>query len=494
MARATNDWSKVWALVAVAIVVLVAVGGAILLPGTATGGKLPDIATEPQVVGHALLGAGVILAAAGVIFYGEGYLAGVWLVSTLWPWTAAAGTVVAVFLTDATKAPGIELKIGAVYDGVALALAFVAGVAFLGRVLCRPNRAQPRIWDGLQDRYSQLKARFEQVRDAPRTADDRGTQVATMIAEMEPRFERIEEDLLDLSFAPALRWALATGYSNLQRTLHRIEEMIIASQPDHAVTGDALHDALSLSGSTIADSDTLIIRLRTAMQTISPRSATSFFPARGAPPTPAPDPDTLPTAAEAREVLREVRFAVNDFRDDRVDGIIRARNRLLWVVLTVGITAYFALALGVLCGVDLDTLCVVSALYLVAALAGLINRLRIESSRSSAVEDYGLHLARLIATPLLSGLAGVAGVYLVAATPELLNVVSPTGNGTTPAVLAVNEVFDFATNKSAFLVAAAFGLVPAQLFSGLQRQAERFQVDLEKSAPAGESTQGTGTT
>ena len=67
----------------------------------------------------------------------------------------------------------------------------------------------------------------------------------------------------------------------------------------------------------------------------------------------------------------------------------------------------------------------IAVLYLVGALAGLLNRLRIESSRSSAVEDFGLHLARLIATPLLSGLAGVAGVYLVAKTPEMLTVVNP---------------------------------------------------------------------
>ena len=174
-----------------------------------------------------------------------------------------------------------------------------------------------------------------------------------------------------------------------------------------------------------------------------------------------------------------------------MDGLIRARNRLLWVVLTVGITAYCALAIGLLSSVSEAAVASFSVVYLVGALSGLVNRLRIESSRSSAVEDYGLHLARLIATPLLSGLAAVAGVYLVAKTPELLTVVSPS-TAATPEPLDISQIFDLAANQSALVVAAVFGLVPAQLFSGLQRQAERFQLDLEKSAPAGESTLSAG--
>ena len=62
--------------------------------------------------------------------------------------------------------------------------------------------------------------------------------------------------------------------------------------------------------------------------------------------------------------------------------------------------------------------------YLVGALTGLINRLRIESGRSSAVEDYGLFLSRLIAVPVLSGLTAIGGVYLVSKTPEFLGAIT----------------------------------------------------------------------
>ncbi len=469
-------------VVVAAILVVAAVGVAIgVLPADLVG----EIARSPLYVGHLVIAAAIVIGLVGLIYDHEGYLAGIWVVGTLFAWTAAAGTVVAYLIIDAdTK--GIEVRMSTVYLGLAVGLALVAAFAFLGRELGRPRRGQAKIWDSLCDRNSQLRARYDQICTSPAPNDPvRAQQNATMLAEAKSRFGMIETTLRDPD-TPSLRWALATGYSSLQRTLHRIDEMIVEAQPDYAVTGDALHDTLSLSDSTIANSDILLIRLRTAVQAISPNTATSFFPIRGAPEAPPPGP--LPTPAEAREVLREVRFAVNDFRDDRVDGIILARNRLLLVVITVGITAFFTLALAVLAGVDRATLISVSALYLVAALAGLINRLRIESGRSSAVEDYGLNIARLIATPLLSGLAGVAGVFLVATTPELLNVVAPTANGQNPPPIDVSEVFNLAANQSALLVAAVFGLVPAQLFSGLQRQADRFQVDLEKSEPSGGST------
>jgi hypothetical protein len=487
---ATSSRQRVLAgLFAVAVVAVVAWVAIASLP---QGPELPQLAASPEMAGHVLIVLAAILALGGIAAYREGYLAGIWLVSTLGPWAAASVSVITYLLTDA-ESKGIGIQGAAVYNGVAAGLAAVAALAFLGRELSEPRRAQARTYDSLRDRYAQLRERYKRLDDAPPLADaDREAQNRTMLAEACSRLEEVEKELCDeAQKKPALRWALATGYSNLQRTLHRVDEMIVASQPDYAITGDALHDALSLSDSTMAEHDTLMTHLRTAMQTISARSSKSFFAPPGA--SVAPPDAELPTAAEAREVLREIRFAVNDFRDNRVDGLIRARNRLLWVVLVVGITAYFALGLAMLCGVSNLSLASVSFLYLVAALAGLINRLRIESLRSTAVEDYGLHLARLIAAPLISGLAGVAGVYLVAKTPELLTVVSPTADGAAPEPMDISEIFNVAQNQASLLVAAVFGLVPAQLISGLQRQAERFQADLEKSSPAGGSTLSSGT-
>jgi hypothetical protein len=131
----------------------------------------------------------------------------------------------------------------------------------------------------------------------------------------------------------------------------------------------------------------------------------------------------------------------------------------------------------------------VSVLYLVGSLVGLFNRLRVESSRSSTVEDYGLYLARLVTGALLSGLAGVAGVYLIAQAPAFLGPLtqstSPAGN-LVPAAKAVplDEIYNLTTNQLALFVAAVFGLAPSTLTARLQAQVDRLERDLQRSEPA----------
>ena len=90
---------------------------------------------------------------------------------------------------------------------------------------------------------------------------------------------------------------------------------------------------------------------------------------------------------EAREALREVRFAINDYRDDIFDSFVRGRNQLIWTYLALAISTYVLLALGILFGIPKLSLVSVSVLYLVASLIGLFNRLRIEASHRPKVDD-----------------------------------------------------------------------------------------------------------
>jgi hypothetical protein len=197
-----------------------------------------------------------------------------------------------------------------------------------------------------------------------------------------------------------------------------------------------------------------------------------------------------PSEAEAREVLREVRFAINSFRDDSVDGLVRARNRLLWTMLAVGIVSYVALVAAMLLGVSVPNLVAGIAFYLVGAIVGLFNRLRIQSNRGSATEDHGLFLIGLVVAPLLSGIAGVAGVFLVTATAAL---VAPAGGAPTtdqtPPDLAqlVATTYDLGRSQIGLLTAAVFGFAPAQLTTALQKHTDRIQRDLDMSEPSGGS-------
>jgi hypothetical protein len=450
--------------------------------GLGTAARSASSGLGPEWLGAGLAVIGLLVVAIGSSIYGEEYLAGLWLVSTLAPGIAAAATVFAYFVLPAIP-PTFAERAVVLYLGGGVTLVAVSCAAFLGRSLARRDRAQIRMYDRLRDRYSQLRDRYLELVTAS-DPQGRGEQYRTMLAEAQSRLVAVRRELCDDETGrPALRWALATGYSNILRTLHRVEEMIIAAQPDPAVIGDALHDSMSLSESTIAGREDLGIHLASAMRIISPPSAATFFTPRAGPSV--AKLSDAPSAAEAREVLREVRFAVNEFRDDRIDGLIRARNRLVWAVIGVAVFVHVLLSIAILFGVSKEVIAAAAVFYLVGAVVGLFNRLRIESGRSSAVEDYGLYLARLVTVPMLAGLAGVLGVYIVAKTPQFLAALTP---GTEPTTLPMADVYNLGKNELGVLVAAVFGLLPAQVVTALQRNAERFQFELEKSEPAGGSS------
>jgi hypothetical protein len=301
------------------------------------------------------------------------------------------------------------------------------------------------------------------------------------VEEARTHLDYVDEELEGDGKGPALGWALASGYINVLRALHRADEALILVESSEAAVGDALHDSLSLEGSTIGNVKRLLGILSVAMDRVSPASAAVFLP---------PDADRSTAAdkalgdREAREALREVRHAVNEYRDDRQDGLVRARNRLVWTMLAVGITTYLLLSLALVAGVGVRYVQAVAVLYLVGAIVGLFNRLRIDVSQSSAVEDFGLSQARLVVTPLVSGLAAVGGVYLIAMAPALL----PTGSTGAADAPQLAQVFDLAKNPIGLVYAAIFGLAPGTLTSRLTAASARLQRDLQSTEAAASTT------
>ena len=274
----------------------------------------------------------------------------------------------------------------------------------------------------------------------------------------------------------ALRWALASGYMSVMRSLHRAEEALIIAESTEAAVADGLHDALSLEGLLGRES-----------------RAAGRHPAPGdGPPEPGllglprgrsgrgRKPDHPLNEAEARQALREVRFAINGYRDDRHDGLVRARNRLVWTMLAVGIATYLLLALALVAAVPVPYILAVAAYYLVGAIVGLFNRLRIEAGRTAAVEDFGLSMARLVVTPLVSGLAAVAGVYVIAVFPSLF----PTGTDPAPPAPGLGDIFNLADDPLGLIYAAIFGLAPNTLTNRLAAASARLERDIQSTDAA----------
>ena len=358
----------------------------------------------------------------------------VWLSAPHWPgWSNATGPV--AFLT------GVSLGIGL----------WIAFSLLLVRVSTVRN-ANPNVWRELSSELDDQEAWFEE-RNVPLRA---ARHLETLSRELS-------------SDRPAIRWAFGMGYVDLWRRLHRVDEARFDHMSDCEAAAEAVYDCERIEGSAIPNGQRLLDQLRCAVRILDP-DATSYLrrPARRVRPVNG-------SPALAREIVRNARRAVNDFRDDRREGLVRARTLLLITVLATGIATFLLLGLAVVEEIPQSTVAVAAAFYLVAAIVGLVRQLRDASSRDTVVgEDYGLGYARLIHTPLFSGIAGVAGVVLV-------SVVGPLAVGHNETSQPLSDIFSLSKNESGLVVAAVFGLTPTLLLARLQQQAESYKADLKSS-------------
>jgi hypothetical protein len=498
----------------VIIVAAVALIGVIAQAMVATGASKSVGESTALAIAHVALIGSVLIAIVGIVKYGgEGFLAATWVFFPLVPPLAAAISVVGYLVSpDAPTLPGVpQDPIAAVYVGLASSILLWMLSAFPGAQLALRQRAQRRAYDDLGQRYLVLSARVR-AESGKTDAPTKDAPSYKALREAESILATVDRQLFGPDGeGPALRWVLANGYTSIARELHRVEEALFIVEATAEIVGDALHDDLSLEDSGLKNRFTLRRMIRDAMPVISQAAADTLLrPVPALPQTAAllmrakargQDQANGLSDHEAREALREVRFAINDYRDDIVDSFARGRNRLIWTYLIVAISTYVLLGLGMLSGVPKPALVSVSALYMVGALVGLFSRLRIEASRPSTNDDYGLYLARLLTGPLLSGLAGVAGVYLVAQAPAFLGPVTEIGSAAASSAPAASpgpaevvtaaaqarplaDIYDLAKNHLAFAVSAVFGLAPGLLTARLQQQVDRLERDLQRSEPA----------
>ncbi len=321
-----------------------------------------------------------------------------------------------------------------------------------------------------------------------RPPDAKRLQAWTAFKEADRQLQLAKELIMPSSVEPirrrsAISWVIGYGYVQVTRALHRAEEALIEIEPIEAVIGDALHDDLSLADSKITNREHLRGLIREAILKLTPHASLLLFP-DGRTGERRSESNLEPEAA--RPVLREVRHAVNEFRDDAQAGLIAARINLLWTIVFVSVATYLLVGLAVLNQVDRDRMVAASVFFLVGGVVGLFNRVRIEGGRSTAVESFGLFQARLLHTPIVSGLAAVAGVYLVAATPGFLTALGATTSGSAPGPSGreLATIFDLTKNQTGILVAAIFGLAPGSLTRTLNDQAAGLERALQKTEAA----------
>jgi hypothetical protein len=364
-------------------------------------------------------------------------------------------------------------------DGV---LAILAGAAFGGLVwacsalllrhLSRADGANPCVHGELVRKYLSLRARLDAVATDPEAA-----AAATREAALQLESVPADLGLVDSERVIGSRWPLGFGYTSVWRRLHRAEECLIVVEPVAAVIGQVVQDELRLQGARIPMRASLLAKVRQAMVMLDAESSRYLdHPVRAA-----DGPAAANAEAEARVVIRQVRHAINEFRDDRRDGLIRARNNLLGTAVYTSLIAFLVLGLAMVAGTSQRIVTAASAYFLVGAAVGLFRHLRSASARDTEMEeDYGLATARLIQRPLFSGLAAVGGVILTALLPRL----TPSGSPGTGPLTTLDQIFNLSAHPEYLVVAAVFGLTPTLLMAGLQRQAESYKADLKSSEPA----------
>ncbi|MGH2495985.1 MAG: hypothetical protein ACRDIV_14930 [Ktedonobacteraceae bacterium] len=325
------------------------------------------------------------------------------------------------------------------------------------------------------------------------------------------KFDDLNNDLNDDTMR--LPWVMGFGYVNAWTRLHRAEEALVEVEPVEMTMRGAMHDKMALTGSQVGNRDELLAKMLYAVKKLDPPMASLFKP-QAAPATPGenenPDIQQLledvqkiahhlkvnlaenhtselrtpalhdgEDEARARLTLREVRRALNAYRDHLFEGLIRARNNLLGTMFVAGFVTHLLLCVVILAmvqggpasDVNRATLAAATGYYIVGAIAGLFGRINQAAIANTAVDDYGFSFAQMISTPLLSGLAGIGGVLISSA---LTSFTAQHG------LTALQSIFT-QTQPDTFIIAAFFGLTPNLLVRGLQNRASGYIAGLRAS-------------
>ncbi|HEY3058638.1 MAG TPA: hypothetical protein VGL99_06645 [Chloroflexota bacterium] len=278
-----------------------------------------------------------------------------------------------------------------------------------------------------------------------------------------------------------LHWVLGKGYVDLLRTVHRCEEAVIMFEPIDMVISEGKKDLYRLAGSTIPHRDELVDQVRKALTLIDPLASSYTKPAACEDPKP-----DITQQMQARQVLRDVRFAVNDFRDGAKQRLVEARNKLVARMFLTALSTSVLVIFIITAAPPAYVVLAGAVLYAVGAIVGLFARLYADQGES-VMDDYGISHVRLFQTFLVSGLAGVAGVYLTVMVPMVLQneIPKPQSAVSTPAVErtlpSVLSLYDLEQNRAGIVFAALFGLAPGLLVSRLSEGVEQYKKDLRSS-------------
>ena len=275
------------------------------------------------------------------------------------------------------------------------------------------------------------------------------------------------------------------------------------------------------------------------------------------------------TEEQARADLRRARVFVNSYISNRWAGLIQSRNLLIEISFYTSIFIYALFILVIIDNAPPPAIFAALVFFIVGAVAGLFPRLAPKTrvakqptktthpaqstktnskpatpnSQSKATngqskttnhsdsqngnrqtstnsqpttDDYGLTRARILITPVFSGLAALIGVVLASMlsnytrSPDTwtikhrypysnrycsyryrycrnISAHTPQGNRSIPNYPSLDEVYSLTNNVQGVIFALIFGFLPSLVINALQREATDLQNQLQSTDP-GEQT------
>jgi len=276
----------------------------------------------------------------------------------------------------------------------------------------------------------------------------------------------------DLESAGA-QWLSGYGYLNAWQWLHYAEEALVLVAPREYVRERAVEAANRLEGSTMKQASSLRDRVNQAADDLGNRQREE----------------------DARHDVHYVLGEVNRYREDRWGALVVYRDQLmtatavLWMVLYAALMLAVGLARSTPAASRQTQIATATAFFLAGAGIGLISQLYSlarQDPSQSAVEDFGLSTARVLAIPAFSGTVALAGVVVVAALHLEVNGQHLTA-GTDGLRVDWPVVFDWRANGVGFAWAALFALAPDRLFD-LLRNTRQLKAEIHSSEASGASS------
>ncbi len=402
-------------------------------------------------IAGALVIASVVLVAAGLTQFGSGLVrratAGF---STSAGWTpviATLGVIVAAFVVPNL----MEMR----WRGAAIAAGITCGfitwlvLAFVAALRGTPSQVNSRVFSDVTETYRGLRERLDGVSRTERESVGYTTAAAHL---------NWLRDCIGMGCddkRPADRhWTSGYRYIDLWSALHRADEALLSTMSTSDVDTEIERDHYRLAGSRLTGLKEQLDKLR---------DPTAAQGANGA------------NANRRRGEIVALREALNQYRLARMDGLVRARNRLARTTMSTAWVVFLLVAAAIALNATPSNLAAGSVFFFVGALIGLFAQLRSDAEKDEAVEDYGLAAVRLRQTALASGIAGVAGVILTAVA------ISTTATDSTNAV-GLAKIFHIGDSPGQLLIAAVFGLSPHLLIERLTARADEYRKELGETA------------